>query len=185
MRTPWEAGVFVYRNDHVLLMHRTDDRYWHVVAGVVEYGEAIADAARRELREESGLIGVELLDLGSPVTYPITQALRQRYDYPADLDAVTVHSFAAAPTISLTTGTAIFPKACCSSPVTTPRRTLLLRSTVAIASRQCRVGFPSAATTSKSSTVVLSISAESSLCRKRRSPCRPTTAASGPQSDHE
>ena len=95
MRTPWEVGVFVYREDHVLMTHRTDDRYWHVVAGVVEYGEAIADAARRELREESGLIGVELLDLGSPVTYPITSALRQQYDYPADLDAVAVHSFAA------------------------------------------------------------------------------------------
>ena len=36
MRTPWEAGVFVYRDDRVLLMHRTEDRYWHVVAGVVE-----------------------------------------------------------------------------------------------------------------------------------------------------
>jgi len=76
-------------------MHRTDDRYWHIVAGVVEYGEAIADAARRELREESGLVGTDLLDLGSPVTYPITPELRQRYDYPADLDAVTVYSFAA------------------------------------------------------------------------------------------
>src|SRR6185369_15299653 len=95
MRTPWEASVFVYRDDQVLLMHRTDDRYWHVVAGVVEYGEAIADAARRELREESGLIGAELVDLGSPVTYPITPELRQRYDYPADSDAVTVYSFAA------------------------------------------------------------------------------------------
>jgi len=73
--------VFVYRDDQVLLMHRTDDRYWHVVAGVVEYGEAIADAARRELREESGLIGAELLDLGSPVTYPITPELRLRLSH--------------------------------------------------------------------------------------------------------
>ena len=87
------SRVFVYRDDRVLLMHRTDDGYWHVVAGVVEYGE-VADAARRELREESGLIA-DLLDLGSPVTYPITPELRQRYDYPADLDAVTVYSFAA------------------------------------------------------------------------------------------
>jgi dihydroneopterin triphosphate diphosphatase len=95
MRTPWEAGVFVYRDDRVLVMHRTDDRYWHVVAGVVEYGEAIADAARRELREESGLIGAELLDLGPPVTYPITPALREHYDYPPDLHEVTTYSFAA------------------------------------------------------------------------------------------
>ena len=95
MRTPWEAGVFVYRGDRVLLMHRTDDRYWHVVAGVVEYGEAIADGARRELCEESGLIGAALLDLGPPATYPITSELRQRYDYPADLHEVTAYSFAA------------------------------------------------------------------------------------------
>ena len=95
MRTPWEAGVFVYRGDRVLLMHRTDDRYWHVVAGVVEYGEAIADGARRELREESGLIGAALLDLGPPATYPLTSELRQRYDYPEDLHEVTAYSFAA------------------------------------------------------------------------------------------
>ena len=87
--------MFVYRDDRLLLMHRAEDRYWHVVAGVVEYGEDIADAARRELREESGLVGADLLELGSPVTYPITPVLRQRYDYPADLRVVTVYSFAA------------------------------------------------------------------------------------------
>lgn len=87
--------MFVYRDDRLLLMHRADDRYWHVVAGVVEYGEGIADAARRELREESGLIGADLMDLGSPVTYPITPGLRQRYEYPAHLREVTVYSFAA------------------------------------------------------------------------------------------
>ncbi|MDP9282139.1 MAG: NUDIX domain-containing protein [Chloroflexota bacterium] len=95
MRTPWEAGVFVYRDDRLLLMHRADDRYWHVVAGVVEYGEGIADGALRELREESGLVGVDLMDLGSPVTYPITPELRQRYDYPPDVREVTAYSFAA------------------------------------------------------------------------------------------
>ena len=95
MRTPWEAGVFVYRDDRLLLMHRTDERYWHVVAGVVEYGEGIVDAARRELREESGLVGADLMDLGSPVTYPITPELRQRYDYPPDVSEVTAYSFAA------------------------------------------------------------------------------------------
>ena len=76
-------------------MHRTDDRYWHVVAGVVEYGEVIVDAARRELREESGLVGADLVDLGSPVTYQITPELRQRYDYPPDVSEVTAYSFAA------------------------------------------------------------------------------------------
>jgi len=95
VRTPWEAGVFVYRDDRILLTHRTEDRYWHVVAGVVEYGEDIVEAARRELREESGLVGADLLDLGSPVTYPITPELRRRYDYPPELSEVRVYSFAA------------------------------------------------------------------------------------------
>lgn len=95
MRTPWEAGVFVYRDDKLLLMHRAEDGYWHVVAGVVEYGEGITDAALRELREESGLIGAQLMDLGPPVRYPITAELRQQYDYPPDLREVTVYSFAA------------------------------------------------------------------------------------------
>ena len=84
----------MYRDDKLLLMHRAEDRYWHVVAGVVEYGENVADAARRELREESGLVVAELMELGSPVTYQITPVLRERYDYPADLHAVTVYSFA-------------------------------------------------------------------------------------------
>jgi len=87
--------VFVYRDDRLLLMHRAEDRYWHVVAGVVEYGEDIADGARRELREESGLVGADLVELGSPLTYPITPVLRERYDYPTDLREVTVYSFAA------------------------------------------------------------------------------------------
>src|SRR6266542_5454075 len=34
-------------------------------------------------------------DLGSPVTYPITPELRQRYDYPSDVREVTAYSFAA------------------------------------------------------------------------------------------
>ncbi len=87
--------MFVYRDDRLLLMHRAEDRYWHVVAGVVEYGEDIADGARRELREESGLVGADLVELGSPLTYPITPVLRERYDYPTDLREVTVYSFAA------------------------------------------------------------------------------------------
>jgi 8-oxo-dGTP pyrophosphatase MutT (NUDIX family) len=38
---------------------------------------------------------VDLLDLGPPVTYPITPELRQRYDYPSDVREVTAYSFAA------------------------------------------------------------------------------------------
>jgi 8-oxo-dGTP pyrophosphatase MutT (NUDIX family) len=47
--------VFIRRDDHFLLFHRAVDKYWHVVAGVVEDGETFAGAAARELHEETRL----------------------------------------------------------------------------------------------------------------------------------
>ena len=56
MRTQ-EVIVFVRRGDQVLAVHRSPDNgaYWHSVAGGVEEGETYAEAAVRELREETGL----------------------------------------------------------------------------------------------------------------------------------
>ena len=50
--------VFVRRGDEVLAVHRSPDQggYWHSVAGGVEEGESYADAAVRELEEETGLV---------------------------------------------------------------------------------------------------------------------------------
>ncbi|TMM15633.1 MAG: NUDIX hydrolase [Actinobacteria bacterium] len=57
MRTR-EVIVFVRRGDEVLAVHRSPDQggYWHSVAGGVEEGESYADAAVRELEEETGLV---------------------------------------------------------------------------------------------------------------------------------
>jgi 8-oxo-dGTP pyrophosphatase MutT (NUDIX family) len=59
-RTRVEVAVFVVRrgDDGVLLVHRSPQQggYWHVVAGGVEPGESAAEAAERELREETGLV---------------------------------------------------------------------------------------------------------------------------------
>jgi 8-oxo-dGTP pyrophosphatase MutT (NUDIX family) len=65
-----EVLVVVRRGSEFLVVHRSpeNDAYWHLVAGGVEEGEAFADAAVRELREETGLAAaVEPLD--SPFEY--------------------------------------------------------------------------------------------------------------------
>ncbi|MFF5084022.1 NUDIX domain-containing protein [Actinoplanes sp. NPDC000266] len=50
------AGVLV-RDDRrrVLLQQRSDDGTWSMPGGTVEPGEHLEEAARRELREETGL----------------------------------------------------------------------------------------------------------------------------------
>ena len=72
-----EIAVFVTRRDgrDVLLVHRTPSHggYWHVVAGGVELGETAAQAAARELHEETGLAatvsgGVEVTEYAYAVT---------------------------------------------------------------------------------------------------------------------
>ncbi|HEY2544096.1 MAG TPA: NUDIX domain-containing protein [Gaiellaceae bacterium] len=56
MRTR-EVIIFVRRGDELLVVHRSPENgaYWHSIAGGVEEGESDADAAVRELREETGL----------------------------------------------------------------------------------------------------------------------------------
>ncbi|MBU2662169.1 NUDIX domain-containing protein [Actinoplanes bogorensis] len=55
------AGVLV-RDDRgrILLQQRSDDRTWCIPGGAVEPGERLEEAARRELREETGLLAGEL-----------------------------------------------------------------------------------------------------------------------------
>ncbi|MCL2409758.1 MAG: NUDIX hydrolase [Oscillospiraceae bacterium] len=58
------AGVFVYKDGKVLLQKRRDNLCWAHHGGAVEVGEAVEDAAKRELLEETGLVANSLELLG-------------------------------------------------------------------------------------------------------------------------
>ena len=77
MRTR-EVFVFVRRGGRYLVLRRSEVQggYWHGVAGGIEDGESPAEAAARELAEETGLVAVPA-------------DLERSYVY----DGVTVHCF--------------------------------------------------------------------------------------------
>ncbi len=57
------ASVAVFRADEVLLVRRGKppfEGYWSLPGGALQWGETAADAARRELQEETGLLALNL-----------------------------------------------------------------------------------------------------------------------------
>ncbi len=82
--------MFVHREGLLLVCHRTREDCWHIVAGALEEGETLADAAKRELREETGL-DADPSDLGLEQRYAVTDAVRPLYA--ADTDEIVIRNF--------------------------------------------------------------------------------------------
>jgi dATP pyrophosphohydrolase len=85
MRLPREVVIAVRRGSEFLVLHRAAryDAYWHLVAGAEEAGESPAEAAARELLEETGLDAADgLVDLARTFVYALAEespAVRERF----------------------------------------------------------------------------------------------------------
>ena len=72
--------VYTHGGEVLLLERREPPGFWQSVTGSLGWDETAAQAARRELAEETGLhAGAELLDCGHSNEFPILPAWRARY----------------------------------------------------------------------------------------------------------
>ncbi|MCG7955969.1 MAG: dihydroneopterin triphosphate diphosphatase, partial [Candidatus Thiodiazotropha endolucinida] len=81
-KRPESVLVVVYTQaGQVLMMRRVRPKhFWQSVTGSLKWGESAAQAARRELYEETGILaGNRLVDLRQQVSFPILPAWRARY----------------------------------------------------------------------------------------------------------
>jgi 8-oxo-dGTP pyrophosphatase MutT (NUDIX family) len=101
VRRPEEVLVVVHRpgaaGREFLVLERSPERqgYWHLVAGALEPEEDEATAARRELREETGL-EADVEGLGRRYVYSLEDEppdVRARFD--ASVTEIAVTAFAA------------------------------------------------------------------------------------------
>lgn len=81
LKRPESVLVVVYTlQQEVLLLQRADDpEFWQSITGSLDPDETPADTAVRELHEETGLSGVELIDCQHQDWFSIRPEWRHRY----------------------------------------------------------------------------------------------------------
>ena len=89
MRLPIQVAIYPVRynqtNLEYLLLHRVTrpdlglDPFWQGVTGGVESGENILQAAKREVFEETGFIGITPQIVGFEYSYPIYEAWKKQF----------------------------------------------------------------------------------------------------------
>ncbi|MCU7935296.1 MAG: dihydroneopterin triphosphate diphosphatase [Candidatus Thiodiazotropha sp. (ex Dulcina madagascariensis)] len=85
--------VFTDRGEVLMLRRTRPGDFWQSVTGSLGWGESAAQAARRELYEETGIMaGNGLIDLACQERFPILPAWRSRYSASAYTN--TEHWFA-------------------------------------------------------------------------------------------
>ncbi len=70
------ASVIVYKDDQILLQQRRDNQCWGYHGGRIEIGETVAEAARREVFEETGLT------IGKMELFGVFSGPEQHFVYP-------------------------------------------------------------------------------------------------------
>ncbi|GKX30055.1 DNA mismatch repair protein MutT [Vallitalea longa] len=70
------GAVLIDNNNRFLMQHRTDNDTWGLPGGVIELGETVEEAARREVFEETGLTAYDLK------LFNIYSGEDQHYTYP-------------------------------------------------------------------------------------------------------
>lgn len=94
MRRPEEVFILVRRGDEFLVLHRSPRQgaYWHCVAGALEAGESFAEAAARELSEETGLVA-DPTDVDRQFVYSLAEEPDRVPDYAPGTTEIVVRSF--------------------------------------------------------------------------------------------